>query len=389
MYKADPLLVISLLFLAIVVWLIVRALRQNRVIVRVGALAVPADGMLPSLTVIVPARNESANIGPCLRSLLVQQYPAGRLRFVVIDDASQDDTAAIVACLAASDPRVTLLSAPPLPPRWKGKVHACWYATQAISPDNEWLCFLDADVRAHPLALATAVQVAQRAALDLLSLAPRHELGSFAERLIIPCGLYILGFSIDNARVQAPESTEALCTGQFMLVRRRAYDQVGGYAMVYDSICEDLDFARLLKRSGLKVRLEDGSAVLVTRMYTGWGTLWPGFAKNVVDMLGGTRRTLLTAVSAIVLPWCAVVLPLIDAAACHDGAQPACLALLPALLGSAAAFGLHLAGARHFGIPWWYGLTFPLGYTAGALIALDSIRRRLVHRVEWKGRTYA
>jgi len=317
MYKADPLLVISFLFPAIVAWLIARALRQNATIVRVGALAVPAGAVLPALTVIVPARNESANIGPCLRSLLAQQYPAGRLRVLVIDDDSQDDTAAIVSSLAGGDSRLTLLSAPPLPPRWKGKVHACWYAAQSLPPGSEWLCFLDADMRAHPLALATAVQVAEAGALDLLSLAPRHELGSLAERLIIPCGLYVLGFSIDNARVQAPESEEALCTGQFMLVRRRAYDQVGGYAMVRDSISEDLEFARLCKRNGLKVRLEDGSAVLVTRMYTGWGTLWPGFAKNLVDMLGGTWRTLLTAVSAIVLSWCAVLLPLIDAAACH------------------------------------------------------------------------
>jgi chlorobactene glucosyltransferase len=389
MYKANPLLVISFLFLASVAWLIVRALRQNAAIVRVDALAVPAGAVLPSLTVIVPARNESANIGPCLSSLLAQQYPAGRLRLLVIDDDSQDATAAIVSSMAAGDSRLTLLSAPPLPPRWKGKVHACWYAAQSLPADSEWLCFLDADMRAHPLALATAVQVAQAGALDLLSLAPRHELGSVAERLIIPCGLYVLAFSIDHARVQAPESEEALCTGQFMLVRRRAYDQVGGYAMVRDSISEDLEFARLCKRNGLKVRLEDGSAVLVTRMYTGWGTLWPGFAKNLVDMLGGSWRTLLTAVSAIVLSWCAVLLPVIDAAACRGGNHGACVALLPALLGSGAAFGLHLAGARHFGIPWWYGLSFPLGYTAGALIALDSIRRRLVHRVEWKGRTYA
>jgi chlorobactene glucosyltransferase len=63
--------------------------------------------------------------------------------------------------------------------------------------------------------------------------------------------------------------------------------------------------------------------------------------------------------------------------------------MVPAVLGSAAAFGLHLAGALHFRIPWWYGLVFPLGYTAGSLIALDSIRWRLVHRVEWKGRRYA
>lgn len=389
MHRADPLLVVSVLFLEIVVWLIVRAWRQKGLFVRVGALPAPAAGRLPALTVIVPARNESANIGPCLRSLLAQQYPAERLRIVVSDDDSQDDTAEIVASLAASDSRITLLSAPPLPPGWKGKVHACWYAMQAVPADTEWLCFLDADMRAQPLALVSAMQVAQAGGLDLLSLAPRHELGSVAERLIIPCGLYVLGFSRDSARIQAPESEEVLCTGQFMLVRRRSYDRVGGYAMVRDSICEDLDLARLFKRNGLKVRLEDGSAVLTTRMYTGWDTLWPGFAKNLVDMLGGAARTLLTAASAVVLSWSVVVLPLLDAAACRSGAHGACVALLPAVLGSAAAFGLHLAGALHFGIPWWYGLTFPLGYTMGALIALDSIRWRLVRRVEWKGRTYA
>jgi chlorobactene glucosyltransferase len=385
----DPLLIVSSLFLAAVVWLITRAVRQNGVLVHVRPSPAPTGCTLPTVTVIVPARDETANIGACLRALLAQQYPTERLRIVVVDDDSQDDTAAIVAAMAASDPRITLLAAPVLPPGWKGKVHACWYAVQAVPADTDWLCFLDADVRAHPLALASAVQLARASTLDLLSLAPRHELGSLAERLIIPCGLYILGFSKDQARIQAPESEEALCTGQFMLVRRTAYQQVGGYARVRDSICEDLDFALLLKRNGHKVRLEDGSAVLVTRMYTGWGTLWPGFAKNLVDMLGGRGRTLLTAVSAIVLSWCAVILPLIDGAACHNGSHGACLALLPALLGSAAAFGLHLAGARHFGIPWWYGLTFPMGYTAGALIAFDSIRRRLVHRVEWKGRRYA
>ena len=387
--RANPLLVVSVLFLAIVVWLIARAWRQKGLFVRVGVSAAPPGSMLPALTVVVPARNESANIGPCLRSLLAQHYPTQRLRIVAVDDDSQDDTAAIVAALAAGDPRIALLTAPPLPPGWKGKVHACWYALQTVPADTEWLCFLDADVRAHPAALASAVQAAQAGAVDLLSLAPRHELGSLAERLIIPCGLYILGFSQDRARMQAPESEEVLCTGQFMLVRRSAYDAVGGYAVVRGSICEDVDFARLLKRRGLKVRLEDGSPVLVTRMYTGWRTLWPGFAKNLVDMLGGAPRTVVTVLSAVILSWSAVTLPLIDAAACRGGAHGACLALLPALLGSGAAFGLHLAGAFHLGIPWWYGLVFPLGYTVGAAIALDSIRWRLRRRVEWKGRTYA
>ncbi|HKF97105.1 MAG TPA: glycosyltransferase family 2 protein, partial [Steroidobacteraceae bacterium] len=338
MHQANPLLIVSLVYLAIVAWLILRAVRQNALHLRIAASAAPAGSVLPTLTVIVPARNESANIDSCLRSLLAQQYGGQRLRFVVIDDDSQDDTAALVARLAASDSRLTLFSAPALPPGWKGKVHACWYGVQAAPADTDWLCFIDADVRAHPLALATAVQAAEAGRVDLLSLAPRHELGSLAERLIIPCGLYVLGFSMDSERIQSPESGDALCTGQFMLLRRRAYQQVGGFAMVHDSICEDLELARLLKRNGGKVRLEDGSAVLVTRMYTGWGTLWPGFAKNLVDTLGGKRRTLLTAASAIVLSWLAVILPLFDVASCRNGARSGCVALVPSLLASGAAF---------------------------------------------------
>jgi chlorobactene glucosyltransferase len=112
MPRIDPLLVVSCLFLVVVVWLIARAVRQNGVLVRVGASPPPAGSMLPSMTVVVPARNEAANIGPCLRSLLAQQYPTERLRIVVIDDDSQDSTAAIVAAMAATDPRITLRSAP-------------------------------------------------------------------------------------------------------------------------------------------------------------------------------------------------------------------------------------------------------------------------------------
>jgi chlorobactene glucosyltransferase len=124
-------------------------------------------------------------------------------------------------------------------------------------------------------------------------------------------------------------------------------------------------------------------------MYTGWRTLWPGLAKNLVDMLGGTSRALATVVIVIPLAWAAVIVPAITAVDCISSrAELACPALGFALLGSAASVGLHVAGAIHFRIPLWYGLLFPLGYTVGALMVLDSLRRRLRGRVSWKGRTY-
>ena len=382
------LLLLSSLWLALVIWLIARAVRQRSVLARVPVSTRDPSRTAPKVAVIVPARNEAANIGPCVESLSAQEYPPDRLTLIVVDDDSTDETPAIVSALAKQDDRITLVSTPPLPPGWKGKVHACCAGVAAAPHDAQWLCFLDADMRAAPRAIASAVEAASDRKLDLLTLAPRHELKSFAERLMLPCGLYLLGFYQDLERVQAPESDEVVATGQFMLVRRDAYDAVGGHAPVRDAICEDVELALLMKRRGYRVLLMDGNLLLTTRMYTGWSTLWPGFAKNLIQLLGGPVRTVLAAPVVVVLAWAAVFLPLQDLAAVLQGVSGAPLALALATLGSAAVVGLHVGGAVHFKIPWWYGFLFPLGYTAGAVMALDSVRWRMTRRVHWKGRVY-
>jgi chlorobactene glucosyltransferase len=243
-------------------------------------------------------------------------------------------------------------------------------------------------MRADPLLMASALEAAICGKLDLLTCAPRHELLTFAERLVIPCGLYLLGFCQDLAKVQAPDSQDVVATGQFMLVRRQAYEDVGGHAAVSTAICEDLELARLLKRRGHSVLLKDASLMLSTRMYTGWQTLWPGIAKNLSHMVGGPARTIALAVVAVASAWAALVLPAWDIADCVSGTSGACVALVPAGLGSAAIFAMHIAGAAHFRIPPWYGLLFPCSYTAAGMIAVDSVRSRLMRRVRWKGRVY-
>src|SRR5207342_2438211 len=94
----------------------------------------------------------------------------------------------------------------------------------------EWLCFIDADVRSKPALLSSAMRAAQIKHLDLLSLAPRQELHTFAERLILPCGLILLSFIQDLRQAQARSGGGVTATGQFMLVRRDAYEAVGGHA---------------------------------------------------------------------------------------------------------------------------------------------------------------
>lgn len=382
------LLLLSSLWLALVIWLIARAVRQRNVLAAVPVSTRDPGRTAPKVAVIVPARDEAANIGPCVQSLSDQEYQRERLSLIVVDDDSNDDTAAIVADLAQRDPRITLCRTSALPPGWKGKVHACCTGAAAAPADAQWLCFLDADMRAAPRAIASAVEAASDRQLDLLTLAPRHELGSFAERLMLPCGLYLLGFYQDLEKVQAPQSDEVVATGQFMLIRRRAYDAIGGHAPVRGAICEDVELALLMKRRGHRVLLMDGNLLLTTRMYTGWSTLWPGFAKNLIQLLGGPLRTVLAAPVIVMLAWAAVYLPLQDLIALRQGVSGAPLALALAALGSAAVVGLHVGGAVHFRIPWWYGLLFPLGYTAGGIMALDSVRWRMRRRVHWKGRVY-
>ena len=381
-------LLLSLAWLAIVVVLILRAVTQRGVLPRLAAVPWSEEQAPPPVTVIVPARDEATNIARCLHSLRAQRYPDGRLGIIVIDDHSTDDTAAIVASIAAHDARVTLSRSPPLPSRWTGKSHACWIGACAAPPDSEWLCFVDADVWGDESLLSSAMTAAIERGLAVLSLAPRQVLQSVAERIVLPCGLIALSFIQDLRHAQAPDGHDAAATGQFMLVRREAYEAVGGHAAVSGAICEDLELARRVKQSGRPVLLMGGEDVACTRMYTGWRTLWEGLAKNLVDTLGGRQATLIVAVVGVILAWCAVAIPTLDVISLAHGTSDSAAALLAALLGSGAIFGLHAAATRYFRIPLYYGLLFPFGYTAGALIALDSIRRRVRGRVSWKGRIY-
>lgn len=115
---------------------------------------------------IVPARDEAANIGRCIESLLAQDYPRERLGITVIDDGSRDATPAIVAAIAAQHPSVSLMNAPPLAAGWTGKCQACWLAAREV--DAPWLCFIDADMAAEPALMADALATAETRGAALL-----------------------------------------------------------------------------------------------------------------------------------------------------------------------------------------------------------------------------
>jgi chlorobactene glucosyltransferase len=381
-------LIASSTLLLIVFFLVLRAIGQARALRALEPSRAIWDEKAPELAVIVPARNEATNIGACLTRLAAQTYPAQRLSIIVVDDNSSDGTGAIVADFAERRANISVVRSGPLAKGWTGKSQACWIGARSAPAEAEWLCFVDADTRAEPRLIASALAAATQSGADLLSLAPRQLLASFAERLMIPCGLYLLSFSQNLSRLQAADSEDVSATGQFMLVRRAAYEAVGGHAAVAGAICEDLELARRLKRSGHSVLLMDGARLISARMYDGWRTLWLGFAKNLLDMFGGAAASLTMAAAAVALSWGLVLAPIADFLHCQGGSPLACAALGLAAPAALAAFGFHIAGALYLGAPLWYGFLFPLGYGLGALMVLDAVRRRATGRVPWKGRVY-
>lgn len=377
---------IGFLLAAAVLVLILRAVRQFRAF-PVLPPAPAGDAQLPRVAAIVPARDEADVIDRCLAGLAAQDYPLHLLRITVVDDGSSDGTFARAARWAAAG-RISVIDAGPLPPGWLGKSHACWRAAGAAA-DAQYLCFIDADTVPAPALIRTAVLEAARADLALLSLEPFQELATIAERLILPAGFFALAFTRTVATTADPARENAAVNGQLLLIASAAYWRIGGHSAVRGAFDEDSQLAVLVKSCGGRVAVMGGAALIRARMYRSFGALWQGLSKNSTEALGGPARVLAVALLGPPLAWSLVVAPPLLALGLHAHPSIADVAgLALALLAACAALALHVAGARYLGIPLWYGLLFPAGYTLAAALALDGLRKSREGRVAWKGRTY-
>jgi len=376
-------------WVGVIGWLMLRLLRQFR-IHRATSLGRPAGAAVspPAVAIIVPARNEIANIETCLAGLTAQRDLTANSSIIVVDDGSQDGTAEAVARIAHGDPRIALIEAGNLPAGWMGKPHACWRG--ALRTKTEWLCFIDADVRAAPDLVGNALAAALRQRIDMLSLNPRQELGSFWERLIIPAGLVLIGCVQDLRPVNDPASPEIAVNGQFLLIRRGAYFAVGGHAAVRSEIAEDKALATRVKRAGWRYCLLGAEHLARTRMYRGFSALWEGLAKNATEILGDGPNTVAAATAAMAIGWGAILIPVLTALSAVDEPSAAAVAgAVLAVLASAALAGIQIGTAGYFRIPPVFGLLFAGAYTAVAALAWRSFALRRAGHVTWKGRTYA
>lgn len=342
---------------------------------RRGAPALPS---VPAATavgpidasVLLPVRDEERNLADCLEALLAL---AGQPPIEIIDDASGDATAALAAAAAAREPRLTLVTAGALPAGWRGKVHALWAGSRGV--ESGWLLLTDADVRLRPAALVRALAAAARWRLDAVSLAGLQEARGLAENLLAPGVFALLDALLGDWEAAAAGGGPPVANGQFLLLRRAAWESCGGFAAVRQEAVDDVAMAALLRRHGYRTGFFRAPDLLSVRMYRGFREATRGWRRNLGGLLGCRPAVTLAALASLAAPALAL------AAALAAGSFVAAALLWAA---GAATSALLRTGSGNRPA---YALLYPLDalLLAGVLAAGVCDRRR-GRLLSWKGR---
>ncbi|MEA2015844.1 MAG: glycosyltransferase [Actinomycetota bacterium] len=230
----------------------------------------------PLVSVLIPARNEEANIKRCLLSLTKQDYT--NIEILVLDDSSTDSTAEIVKGLSKKDKRIRLYHGKKLKKGWMGKPYACHQLAGYASGD--YLIFTDADTLHFPGSVSGAVASLLRNKLGGLSVFSKEIMVTIHERMMVPFGVYMILCFMPLFLVKKAKSA-LFCTaiGQFMLFKRDVYEKIGGHESVKSEVLEDIKISKRVKRAGYKFMIFDGRNNLYCRSYRSFREVIRGYSK--------------------------------------------------------------------------------------------------------------
>jgi chlorobactene glucosyltransferase len=229
----------------------------------------------PLISVIVPAHNEQAGIEECLRSVLEQDYPCYEV--ILVDDRSEDLTAAIASDLARDRSNFQIITVSQLAEGWTGKCHALDVGVKHAS--GEWLAFLDADSSLDRTALRQCYKAALKHNVNMVTLTPKFILKTFWEKALQPAFAVASSILFPLPKVNDPASPVASANGMFFLISRHAYAKIGGHHAVRGLAVEDIGIGMRVKASGLGLLFANGRHLLRTHMYTGFRATLDGWTR--------------------------------------------------------------------------------------------------------------
>ena len=242
----------------------------------------------PSVTAVVPARNEADVIDRSVGGLLAQDYP-GAFRVILIDDNSEDGTGEVARAAAArlnAGERLSVLSGAPLPAGWTGKL---WAVRQGVAEARtyapDYLLLTDADIAHSPDNLRKLVARAKAEGRVMVSLMARLTDETWAEKLLIPAFVFFFDMLYPFGWVNSPRRKMAAAAGGCMLVRREAFEAAGGIESIRAEIIDDCALGRRMKAQGpIWLGLTDRAVSL--RPYAGVGEIGKMVSRSAYAQLG-------------------------------------------------------------------------------------------------------
>jgi len=333
----------------------------------------------PMVSVLVPARNEEENIERCLASLRSQVY--ANYEILALSDNSTDGTMAILRRIAGADSRVRVFDGEPLPPGWYGKPFALHQLEQKAR--GEILIFTDADTVHGPTSVAWAVTNMRRLGADMISGYVGQIFKTFGEIATVPLMFFLTGFAIPlfmNRFVRRlPWFSAAI--GQFIAIRREAFDAIGRCESFKMKTSEDIYMSRRVKRRGYSTRFLSIAEHVECRMYEGYRAALEGIGKNIFDFLG-KRTALLFFLIIVVFFFLFFPFPLLFLNIATSSPWTAHIAIV-ALLYTLTWLFMFL-GQR---LSWLYGFLWPLLFLNLIFMAAWSWHRTVSGRgFSWKDR---
>ena len=263
----------------------------------------------PLISILIPAKDEGAGIRDCIKRAQSQDYPA--FEIIAVNDRSSDDTGRVLDSVVANAKAgfdemreegfdgiptryayestgrfsIRVIHVDSLPAGWLGKCNALDQGTKHANGD--WLFFVDSDVRLQFDALSRMAALAIAREYDALSITTTIETHLFVEKLMLPllAATWMTMFAGDQTNEDS-ELEKAVANGQAFLIRRSAYEKVGGHAAVKDRIVEDVELMRTLKLAGFRTRFLAGRELAATRMHTNLKQMFNGWAR----IFAGTAR---------------------------------------------------------------------------------------------------
>lgn len=343
----------------------------------------PGPQCWPSVAAIVPARNEAETIGAVAEGLARQKYP-GSFRVLVVDDHSEDGTAAAAeraARTCGSLTPVSVIAAPKLEEGWAGKVWAMNAGAEAAGNSVEYHWFTDADVEHPPDTLRKLVSRAERDALGLTSLMVLLRAKTLPERMLIPAFLYFFFQLYPPKKIAAAGSGTAGAAGGCMLLRREGLQRIGGLAAIQGELIDDCALARKVKDSGGRVWLGLTKQSISLRRYENFAAIKDMIARTAYTQLGHSVWLLFATLAGLLM---VMVLP---AGLVFTGDRVASGLGMAAWALQAATF---LPFVRHFGQSSLWALSLPLSAVFYGYATWVSAWRHWRGRGgQWKGRVRA